>query len=93
MKDKNARLASQVKKMLAKQRFAKEILLKTTEVKLTYEKVIQRALEDHVVKAKVQSLIDIEFENQSAMRQLREGGLISNREALSPMKKYPRSPQ
>ena len=67
MKDKNVRLASQVKKMLAKQRFAKEILLKTTEVKLTYEKVIQKALEDHDVKAKVQSLIDIEFENQSTL--------------------------
>ena len=67
MKDKNVRLASQVKKMLAKQRFAEEILLRTTEVKLTYEKVIQKALEDHDVKAKVQSLIDIEFENQSTL--------------------------
>ena len=40
MKAKKAALASQVKRMLEKQRFAKEVLLKTTEVKLTYEKVI-----------------------------------------------------
>ena len=86
MKDKNAALASQVKRMLAKQRFAKEVLLKTTEVKLTYEKVIQRALADSEVKAKVQRLIDIESENRSAIIQMRNDGLVFKREDLSPMK-------
>ena len=72
--------------MLAKQRFTKEVLLKTTEAKLTYEKVIQRALADSEVKAKVQSLVNIESENRSAINQMRKDGLVFKREDLSPMK-------
>ena len=36
--------------MQAKQQFTKKILLQTLEVKLTYEKVIQKALDDAALK-------------------------------------------
>ena len=50
LKNDNKTLSRKFLKMQAKQQFTKKILLQTLEVKLTYEKVIQKALNDAALK-------------------------------------------